>query len=56
MPEHLESGPDQTMDGIKTFTSSPVVPTPTSGTQAAPKSYVDAQASAGALQISWPYW
>lgn len=32
---------DQTIDGIKTFTSSPIVPTPTTNTQAANKKYVD---------------
>lgn len=33
---------DQTVAGIKTFSSSPVVPTPSLAGQAAPKSYVDA--------------
>lgn len=32
---------DQTIAGIKTFSSSPIVPTPTTGTQAANKDYVD---------------
>ena len=32
---------DQTVDGIKTFTLSPIVPTPTTNTQAANKGYVD---------------
>jgi len=32
---------NQTVGGIKTFTDSPVVPTPSSGTQATPKQYVD---------------
>lgn len=34
---------DQTITGIKTFTSSPLVPDPTTATQAANKEYVDAQ-------------
>ena len=32
---------DETIAGIKTFSSSPVVPTPTTGTQATNKAYVD---------------
>ena len=32
---------DQTISGVKTFSSSPIVPTPTTGTQAANKDYVD---------------
>ena len=32
---------DQTIAGVKTFSSSPIVPTPTTGTQAANKGYVD---------------
>jgi hypothetical protein len=32
---------DETVAGIKTFTSSPIVPTPSTGTQAAHKGYVD---------------
>ena len=32
---------DQTVAGVKTFTSSPIVPTPTTDTQAANKKYVD---------------
>lgn len=40
---------DETVAGIKTFSSSPVVPTPTTGTQAANKSYVDAAAGGGGL-------
>lgn len=35
---------NQTVEGIKTFTLSPIVPTPTAGTQAANKEYVDATA------------
>jgi len=38
---------NESIDGIKTFTASPIVPTPGSPTQAANKSYVDATASAG---------
>jgi hypothetical protein len=38
---------DESVDGIKTFTSSPIVPTPTSPTQIANKAYVDATASSG---------
>lgn len=36
---------DQTIDDIKTFTSSPIVPTPTTGTQSANKAYVDSALS-----------
>ena len=32
---------DQTVAGVKTFSSSPIVPTPTTASQAAPKSYAD---------------
>jgi hypothetical protein len=39
---------NQTVAGIKTFSSSPIVPTPGSGTQAANKSYVDSVATSGA--------
>jgi hypothetical protein len=37
---------NQSVDGIKTFTSSPVVPTPTTDLQAATKKYVDDNAGA----------
>lgn len=37
----------ETVAGVKTFSSSPIVPTPTSGTQVANKAYVDAQAGGG---------
>jgi hypothetical protein len=37
----------QTVAGVKTFSSSPVVPTPTNNTDAANKSYVDGVASSG---------
>lgn len=52
---------NETVAGIKTFSSSPVVPTPTDGTQAANKSYVDAAtptiadastSTKGAVQLS----
>lgn len=39
---------NETVAGIKTFSSSPIVPTPTSNTQAANKQYVDGVAIAGA--------
>jgi hypothetical protein len=37
----VNNATNQTIAGIKTFTSSPVVPTPTTDTQAANKTYVD---------------
>src|SRR5437868_4537461 len=37
----------QTVSGVKSFSSSPVVPAPTSGTDAANKSYVDSAAASG---------
>lgn len=39
--EIIIASKSQTISGIKTFTASPVVPTPTTGTQAANKDYVD---------------
>ena len=39
---------NQTVAGVKTFSSSPIVPTPTTSTQAATKAYVDSVASSGA--------
>ena len=39
---------DQTIAGVKTFTSSPIVPTPTTNTQAANKAYVDGKLAAEA--------
>lgn len=39
---------NETIDGVKTFTSSPIVPTPTSSSQVANKTYVDSVAIAGA--------
>lgn len=38
---------DETVEGIKTFTSSPIVPTPTEEFQVATKEYVDAHAGGG---------
>lgn len=38
----------ETVAGVKTFSASPVVPTPTLGSQAANKTYVDSVAGAGA--------
>jgi len=37
----------ETVAGVKTFSSSPIVPTPTSGTQVANKTYVDSLAALG---------
>ena len=42
----------ETINGLKTFTTGPVVPTPDSGTKAANKAYVDASVSAGAPDAS----
>ncbi len=42
----------ETVAGVKTFSSSPVVPTPTTNTQAANKSYVDSAAASGAPDAS----
>ena len=36
---------NQTIDGVKTFSSSPIVPTPTNATDAANKAYVDTKAN-----------
>src|SRR5258707_792094 len=38
----------ETVAGVKTFSASPIVPTPTLTTQAANKTYVDSVASSGA--------
>ena len=57
---------DQTIEGTKTFTSSPIVSTPTADTQAANKAYVDTSVNQvvgqlstdfyqGAYGISWDY-
>lgn len=43
---------NETIDGVKSFTSSPVVPTPTSGTAAANKIYVDNQVLGAAPNAS----
>lgn len=43
---------DETVNGVKTFSASPVVPTPTSGGQAANKTYVDTVANAGAANAT----
>ena len=43
---------DETAGGIKTFSSSPIVPTPTTNTQAANKAYVDSTAAAAAPDAS----
>lgn len=42
----------ETIGGIKTFTSSPTVPTPTGGTDAANKTYVDTTVGAGAADAT----
>ncbi|HSX36135.1 MAG TPA: hypothetical protein VLH84_04350 [Patescibacteria group bacterium] len=44
----VQTGGAQDITGVKTFTVSPVVPTPTNGTDAATKAYVDSVASSGA--------
>lgn len=44
----VEEAGDETIAGVKTFSSSPIVPTPTTATQAANKSYADGLAIAGA--------
>lgn len=38
---YVQTTGDETIEGIKTFSSSPIVPTPTSGSQAVNKDYVD---------------
>ena len=43
----VETSEDQTIAGVKTFTDSPVVPTPTTNMQAATKKYVDDNAGGG---------
>lgn len=42
---------NQTIGGVKTFSSSPIVPTPTTGTQAANKTYVDSKATVSAPKV-----
>jgi len=44
-PTAVRTSGDQTIGGIKTFTASPVVPTPSTSTQAANKQYVDTAVS-----------
>ncbi len=39
--ELVDKDSDETIAGVKTYTSSPIVPSPTTGSQAANKSYVD---------------
>jgi len=41
---------DETIAGVKTFSSSPIVPTPTTATQVANKGYVDALPLSGTIQ------
>jgi hypothetical protein len=40
-PDAVKLTGDQTVAGVKTFSSSPIVPTPTTNTQASNKSYTD---------------
>lgn len=46
IPGTVSTSGAQTIGGVKTFSSSPIVPTPTTATQAANKSYVDGRLSA----------
>lgn len=41
----------ETVAGVKTFSASPLVPTPTTASQAAPKAYVDATATAAVAPV-----
>ncbi len=43
----IHNAGDETIDGVKTFTASPLVPTPTTGGQATNKTYVDSTVSSG---------
>lgn len=43
---YVKNSGDEDIDGIKNFLESPIVPTPTTGTQAATKAYVDSVAVA----------
>ncbi|HKU18825.1 MAG TPA: hypothetical protein VJP80_06155 [Candidatus Saccharimonadales bacterium] len=43
---------DETAAGVKTFSSSPIVPTPTTGTQAASKTYVDNTSITGPAPVT----
>ena len=45
----VETTGNQTIEGVKTFSSSPVVPTPTTGTQVTNKTYVDTKQSKSEL-------
>jgi hypothetical protein len=44
---------NQTIAGVKTFSSSPIVPTPTTGTQVANKDYVDSKAIGIGVGQTW---
>lgn len=48
----VDNQSDETINGIKTFTSSPIVPTPTTDFQAATKKYADDLAIAGSPDAS----
>lgn len=47
LDHYVDTSTAQTVAGIKTFSSSPIVPDPTTGTQVANKEYVDAAVSGG---------
>lgn len=47
---------NQTVAGVKTFSSSPVVPSPAAATDAAPKRYTDAMVGLGALGDGFKAW
>lgn len=49
---NVRTSGNETIAGIKTFSSSPVVPTPSSNTEAANKSYVDSVIASGAPDAS----
>jgi hypothetical protein len=51
-PTAVHLAGSETITGIKAFSASPTVPTPTTSTQAAPKGYVDGVAAAGAPDAS----
>jgi lysophospholipase L1-like esterase len=48
----VHNSSDETIGGVKTFSASPIVPTPTTSTQATNKAYVDSTVSAGAPDAS----
>lgn len=52
LAHYVDDLSDQTIDGVKTFSDSPVVPTPTTDMQAATKKYVDDVTAAGAPDAS----